>query len=96
MSGVSEKWESIGQNIFYSEDRKYLTDICTSYSTSHDCLREMLITWLRISYYFHNWGPIIVGLRKAGQLQLADHLKAKYIAGELTTVTSSQYSPVSN
>ena len=38
-----------------------------------------------------SWGDIIVALRKAGEAHFTDSLKAKYIPGELTTTTSSQY-----
>ena len=91
MNSVSTKWESIGRELFFDpSDHKYLTDIRTSYSTSHDCMREMLRKWLR--EYSATWGHIVVALRSTGELQLADNLKAKYIPGELTTTTSSQYS----
>ena len=85
ISSVSEKWESIGQGLFNSSDHKYLTDICTSYSTFHRRMREVLRKWLQTSYYFHSWGTITHSLRNAGETQLADKLKAKYIPGELTT-----------
>ena len=92
MSSVSTKWESIGRELYLdSSDNKYLTDIRTSYSTSHDCMREMLRKRLQV-YDINTWGRIIVALRSTGEPQLADTLKAKYIPGELTTTTSSQYS----
>ena len=90
MNSVSTKWESIGRELFISSDHKYLTDIRTSYSTSRECMREMLRKWLW--EYGATWGQIIIALRSAGVPQLADSLKAKYLPGELTTTTSSQYS----
>ena len=81
MSSVSTKWERIGRELGQSQ---YLTDIRTSYSSSHDCMREMLRKWLQDPLYAHNWGRILFALRKAGVPQLAGNLKAKYIPGELT------------
>ena len=92
MSSVSTKWESIGRKLFVPPDHQHLTDIRTSYSTSHDCMREMLRYWLHDLGYIHTWGHIIRALRSTGEPQLADTLKAKYIPGELTITPSSQYS----
>ena len=87
LSSVNDKWESIGRELFHAfpSDLKYLTDIRTSYSTSHECMREMLRK--RLKEYNTTWGRIINVLRTTGQAQAADHLKAKYIPGELTTTT---------
>ena len=91
LRGVEQKWESIGREVFTSAHYGYPTDIHTSHSTSHDCMREVLRKRLQDPLYT-TWGHIIVAVRKAGELHLADHLKAKYIPGELTTTISSQYS----
>ena len=91
LRGVEEKWESIGREVFTRALNDYPTDIRTSHNTSHDCMREVLRKWLQDPFYT-TWGHIIVALRSAGEPQLADLLKAKYIPGELTTTTSSQYS----
>ena len=91
LRGVEEKWESIGREVFISALNDYPTDIRTSHSTSHDCMREVLRKRLQDLNYT-TWVDIIDALRKAGEPHLADHLKAKYIPGELTTTTSSQYS----
>ena len=91
LRGVAEKWESIGREVFTSAVNHYPTDIHTSHSTSHECMREVLRKRLhdRLSA---TWGHIIIALRKAGEPHFADNLKAKYIPGEFTTTTSSQYS----
>ena len=91
MNSVSTKWESIRQGLGVS---RYLTDIYTSYSTSHDCMREMFRKWLQVyaATVIGTWGRIIIVLRSTGEPQLADNLKSKYIPGELTTTISSQYS----
>ena len=91
LRGVEEKWESIGREVFTSALSNYPTDIRTSHSTSHDCMREVLRKRLQ-DPFSTTWGHITVALRKAGEPNLADNLKAKYIPGELTTTTSSQYS----
>ena len=90
LRGVEEKWESIGRDVFRSALKAYPTYIHTSHSTSHDCMREVLRRRLQ-DPIFTTWRIIIVALRKAGEAQLADNLKAKYIPGELTTTTSSKY-----
>ena len=97
ISTVCGKWDNIGQQ--FGMDEEYLTEIRISYSTSHDRLKEMLSRRLNGKAGFHaifanalTWRTIIVAVRSAGEPQLADNLKAKYIPGELTTTTSSQYS----
>ena len=88
LRGLEEKWESIGREVFTSALNDYPTDIRSSHSTSHDCMREVLRKRLQDPYPT-TWGTIIVGLRSTGEAQVADYLKAKYIPGELTTTTSS-------
>ena len=84
--GVEEKWRLIGRKLD-EFGLMGLDDI--TYPDSTDCLREVVRRRLQ---YNTTWEDIIVALRKAGEAQLADNLKAKYIPGELTTTTSSQYS----
>ena len=85
LRGVEEKWRVIGRELTYVR----VNDIM--YPDPTDCLREVVRRRLQ-SIYTTTWGQIIIALRKANELQLADNLKAKYIPGELTTTTSSQYS----
>ena len=85
LRGVEEKWRLIGREL--PGVRVY--DI--RYPDPTDCLREVLLRRLQ-QYLTTIWGDIIVALRSAGEPQVADNLKAKYIPGELTTTTSSQYS----
>ena len=84
LRGVEEKWRLIGGALPGGR-----VDNIT-YPDPTDCLREVFKRWLQ--YIGTTWGDIIVALRTTGELQLADNLKAKYIPGELTTTTSSQYS----
>ena len=83
LRGVEEKWRLIGRELSVRVD-----DI--TYPDSNDCLRELVRRRLQPSYVT-SWGRIIVALRKI-ETHIADNLKVKYIPGELTTTTSSQYS----
>ena len=80
---VEEKWRVIGRELLGER----VDDI--TYPDQTDCLRKVVRRGLQ---YITTWGTIIVALRKANEPQLASHLKAKYIPGELTTTTSSQNS----
>ena len=84
LRGVEEKWRLIGRELGVLG----VDDIM--YPNSTDCLREVVRRRLQ-GYTATTWGHIIVALRKAGEPQVADHLKAKYYPGEPTT-SSSQYS----
>ena len=97
LRGVEEKWQRIGRQLKMSQE--YLTEIHTTYSLTDNCLKETISRWLqgdlepgRLTLNITTWDRIIVALRSTGEPQLADNLKAKYIPGELTTTTSSQYS----
>ena len=83
LRGVEEKWRLIGRELPLGK-----VDNIT-YPDPTDCLREVFKRWLQITGT--TWVHIIVALRKAGEPQLADNLKAKYIPGELTTTTSSSH-----
>ena len=82
LRGVEEKWRLIGRLL---GSRVYNI----TYPDSTDCLREVVRRKLNSPYVTTTWGHIIVALRKAGEPQLADNLKAKYIPGEVTTTTSN-------
>ena len=82
LRGVEEKWRLIGRALGV----KRVDNIMYS-----DCLREVLRKQLQ-GLFPTTWVHIIVALRKSGEPHLADNLKTKYIPGELTTITSSQYS----
>ena len=84
LRGVVEKWRLIGRELGLLG----VDDI--RYPDSTDCLREVVRR--RLQLIGTNWRTIIVALRIAGEPHLADNLKAKYLPGELTTTTSSQYS----
>ena len=84
LRGVEEKWRLIGRELIGMRVENIM------YRNSTDCLKVVVRN--RLQRYITSWGDIIVAVRKAGEPQLADHLKAKYIPSELTTTTSSQYS----
>ena len=97
LRGVEEKWRLIGRELRISQ--RYLTEIHTTYFPTENCLRETISRWLQGRYDHgsfifrtNTWKDIIAALNRANEPQVADHLKAKYIPGELTTTTSSQYS----
>ena len=89
LRGAEEKWWLIMRELDVRVD-----DITSPDST--DCLREVVRRWLHLGVYtsqnFTSWTTIIRLLRVVEESTLADNLKAKYIPGELTTTTSSQYS----
>ena len=85
LRGVEEKWRLIGIELIGMR----VEDIM--YRNSTDCLRAVVRRSLQ-RYTTTTWVNIIVAVRKAGEPQVVDSLKAKYIPGELTTTTSSQYS----
>ena len=82
---MEEKWRLIGRELGVMG----VDDI--RYPDPTDCLREVVRRRLQ-QYLTTTWSIIIVAVRKAGEPHLADNLKAKYIPGELTTITSSQNS----
>ena len=87
LRGVEEKWRLIGEGLGQGVD-----DI--TYPDPTDCLRKIVRKWLQSPYLMfnpHTWGLIVLALRNAGEPQLEDNLKAKYLPGELTTTPSSQY-----
>ena len=101
LRGVEENWRLIGreldklhqqtQNYYLSAYKYSPDDIGRRCSAAVDCLRETFRWWLQLAAP-PTWGTIIIALRNVGEAHLADNLKAKYIPGELTTTTSSQYS----
>ena len=76
LRGVEEKWRLIGRELHMRVD-----DIM--YPDPTDCLREVVRRRLQ-AYITPTWKHIMVALRNTGEPHAADHLKAKYIPGELT------------
>jgi len=80
LRGVEKKWRDIGRELDVFVDG-------ITYPDPTDSLREVARRWLQSTYSVTTWRDIIVALRRAGEPKVADHLKAKYIPGELTTTT---------
>ena len=80
LRGVEKKWGLIGRALIGVRVDEIM------YPDSTDCLKEVIRRRLQ---YVTSWVNIIDALRRAEEPQVADHLKAKYIPGELTTTTSS-------
>ena len=85
LRGVEEKWRLIGEELCL----RRVDDI--TYPDPTDCLREVVRRKL-LSVYTTTWKVVLDALKNANEPEVADHLKAKYYPGELTTTTSSKYS----
>ena len=86
---MEEHWENLGQAL--GQDESNLSNIRTSYSTSHDRLKETLSRWLKGEFApYLGWAPtwrnMVDALRSPDvtESQLADELEAKYCPSEFT------------
>ena len=92
LNSVDKHWENLGRGLGHDESN--LSNIHTSYSTSHDCLKETLRrslkSELRLNAIFlghvTTWRNIVDALRASNVKvsQLADQLEAKYCPSEFT------------
>ena len=86
LSTVSAKWEKLGEQFGV---KHYLEGIRTRYSEPADCMRECIKQLLKQDYRLHKslitWNHIVLALKSpnVGESQLGDHLKQKYLPGEL-------------
>ena len=89
LSTVSAKWEKLGEQL--GVEHRYLAAIRTQYSEPADGMRELIKQWLKQDYHKYNlkgltsWNHIVLALKSpnVGESQLGDHLKQKYLPGEL-------------
>ena len=88
LSIVSAKWEKLGEQL--GVDLYYLAAIRTQYSDPADGMRELIKQWLKQDYQygekgFTTWNHIVLALKSpnVGESLLGDHLKQKYLPGEL-------------
>ena len=90
LSTVSAKWEKLGEQLGVPDYR--LEDIRTQHSDPVDGMRELIKQWLKQEYRhysnlksFTTWNHIVLALKSpnVGESQLGDHLKQKYLPGEL-------------
>ena len=89
---MEENWENLGRGLGHEENN--LSNIRTSYSTSHDHLKDTLSRWLKgelqpgATYLGRapTWRNMVDALRSASvrESQLADQLEAKYCPSEFT------------
>ena len=92
LNSVDKHWENIGRGLGHDESN--LSNIRTSYSTSHDRLKETLRCWLKSELRLNaiflghvtTWRNIVDALRvpNVKVSQLADQLEAKYCPSEFT------------
>ena len=85
---MSAKWEKLGKQLGMDDDD--LAAIRTQYSEPADGMRELIKRWLKQDYRsilkgFTTWNHIVLALKSpnVGESQLGDHLKQKYLPGEL-------------
>ena len=88
LSTVSAKWEKLGEQL--GVDLYRLKRIRTQYSEPADGMRELIKQWLKQDYNMstkslYTWNHIVLALKSpnVGESQLGDHLKQKYLPGEL-------------
>ena len=88
LSTVSAKSEKLGEQLGVPDYR--MEDIRTQYSDPADGMRELIKQWLKQDYQIYakgltTWNHIVLALKSpnVGESQLGDHLKQKYLPGEL-------------
>ena len=81
---MSGKWESLEKQLGVDWFASYTRP---SYPDPADCLRGLISQWLRISR-LKTWSHLVHALNSPdiGEAQLGDHLKQKYIPGELSDI----------
>ena len=85
---MSGKWESLGKQFGIPSD--YLDDIRTQYPNPADGMKELIKVWLQqehrsILRSLTTWSHVVLALKspEVGESQLGEHLKQKYLPGEL-------------
>ena len=90
LATMSGKWESLGEQ--FAIPRRYLDEIRTRYPNPADGMKEMIKVWLQQDYHriswekgFTTWRHVVLALKspEVGESQLGEHLKQKYLPGEL-------------
>ena len=90
LNTISGKWERLGEQFGIPSD--YLNDICTQYSNTADAMRQLIKRWLQQDYHMFSsqrclltWSHVVLALKspEVGESQLGEHLKQKYLPGEL-------------
>ena len=87
---MSGKWERLGKQLGIPSD--YLDHIRTQYPNPADGMKELIKVWLQQDYHrisdwrsLPTWSHVVLALKspEVGESQLGEHLKQKYLPGEL-------------
>ena len=86
---MSGKWESLGKQ--FGMPSRYLDDIHTRYPNPADAMKQLIKLWLQQHYRrlslrgLTTWSHVVFALKspEVGESQLGEHLKQKYLPGEL-------------
>ena len=86
---MSGKWESLGEQ--FGVPRHILDHIRTQYPNLADGMKELIKLWLQQDYHGFSlrglltWSHVVLTLKshEVGESQLGEHLKQKYLPGEL-------------
>jgi len=90
LATMSGKWESLGKQ--FGIPSHYLDDIRTRYPNPADGMKELIKLWLQQDYHKYSWerglttwSHVVLALKspEVGESQLGEHLKQKYLPGEL-------------
>ena len=90
LATMSGKWESLGKQ--FGIPRRILDRIRTQYPNPADGMKELIKVWLQQDYHQFSdekglltWSHVILALKslEVGESQLGEHLKQKYLPGEL-------------
>jgi len=90
LATMSGKWESLGEQ--FGIPSSYLDDIRTQYSNPADGMKVLIKMWLQQDYHEYSWhrglltwSHVVLALKspEVGESQLGEHLKQKYLPGEL-------------
>ena len=81
LNTISGKWESLEKQLGLDEVASYTRP---SYPDPADCLRGLISQWLQDDH-LNTWSHLVhaVSSPDVGKAELGDHLKQKYIPGEL-------------
>ena len=85
---MSGKWERLGRQ--FGVPSGYLDEIRTQYPNPVDGMKELIKLWLQQNYHLGlkgliTWSHVVLALKSpgVGESQLGEHLKQKYLPGEL-------------
>ena len=87
LTTISGKWESLEKQL--GMDQPFRTYTRPSYPDPADSLRGLISQWLQ-DEHLNTWSHLVHALKSPdiGEAQLGNHLKQKYIPGELSDIFS--------